>query len=346
MKYKYYFDILEKKLLQNVTLLFMTNCLKIQIARSVISSAIDGLTELSSSLNESFSKLIDEILQHKGRIVLSGMGKSGHIAKKIAATLASTGTPAFFIHPGEASHGDLGMIHSDDLVILLSNSGETAELKDIISYCKRFHIFLVAMVRKYESTLAKAADICLCIPSTPEALEFDAPTTSTTMMLVLGDAIALTLLEKKGFSRKDFQLFHPGGRLGATFYRVKDIMHVDYALPICVIDNTVEEALTEITLKKFGCTAVLDHEQKLVGIFTDGELRRKINLPNLLNQKIDKIMKNDPITINSTALVVEALELMNRMSITSLLVVDEEKYLKGIVHMHDCLKVGATPELK
>jgi len=323
-----------------------SNCQKIDIAKLVINSAIEGLDALSNSLNENFSKLIEEILQHKGRVIVSGMGKSGHIAKKIAATLSSTGTPAFFIHPSEASHGDLGMIQPDDLVMLLSNSGETTELKDIINYCKRFHIFLVAMVRKPNSTLGLAADICLTLPAIPEALEFDAPTTSTTMMLVLGDAIALTILENKGFSRKDFQLYHPGGRLGATFYRVRDVMHVDYALPIVQMDDNVDSAITVITQKKFGCVAILDHDQKLVGVFTDGELRRNIANPNLLSKKISEVMTKNPITINANSLVVEALDIMNKKLITILFVVDDNNYLKGIVHMHDCLKVGATPELR
>jgi arabinose-5-phosphate isomerase len=321
-------------------------CNKIDTARSVIDSAIEGLNALSLSLDSNFTRLIEEILQHKGRVMVSGMGKSGHIAKKISATLSSTGTPAFFIHPGEASHGDLGMIQPDDLVILLSNSGETAELKDIINYCKRFHIFLVAMVRQPNSSLGLAADICLNIPNIAEALEFDAPTTSTSMMLALGDAIALTLLENKGFSRKDFQLYHPGGRLGASFYRVKDVMHVDYELPIVQFDSNVEEALAVITQKKFGCTAVLDNEQKLAGIFTDGELRRSITIPDLLSRNITQVMKRNPLTIDANSLVVEALDIMNKNLITCLFVVDEHNYLKGIVHMHDCLKVGATPELK
>ena len=322
------------------------NLAKINIAKTVINSAIEGLNALSNSLGEDFTNLINEILQHKGRVIVSGMGKSGHIAKKVAATLSSTGTPAFFIHPSEASHGDLGMVQPDDLVILLSNSGETKELKDIINYCKRFHIFLVAMVSKANSSLGLAADICLTLPEFAEALEFDAPTTSTTMMLVLGDAIALTLLENKGFSRKDFQIYHPGGRLGATFYRVKDVMHVDYALPIVQIDDSVETTLTIITQKKFGCAAILDNEQKLVGIFTDGELRRNVYTPGLLSKKISEVMTSNPITINANSLVVEALDLMNRKLITILFVVDDNQHLKGIVHMHDCLKVGATPELK
>ncbi len=323
-----------------------SNCSKIDIAKTVICSAVEGLEALSNSLDENFSKLIEEILRHKGRVVLSGMGKSGHIAKKIAATLSSTGTPSFYIHPGEASHGDLGMIHQDDLVILLSNSGETAELKDIINYCKRFHIFLVAMVRKANSSLGSAADICLVLPSVPEALEFDAPTTSTTMMLVLGDAIALTILENKGFSRKDFQLYHPGGRLGATFYRVKDIMHVDYALPIAHIEDTVKDTINVITQKKFGCAAILNDDQKLVGVFTDGELRRNVHIPNLLDKKISEVMTLNPITINHDRLVLEALDIMNKKLITILFVVDDHNYLKGILHMHDCLKIGATPEVK
>lgn len=319
---------------------------ELNTARAVIDSAISGLNGVIENLGDNFVSLINEILKHKGRIIVSGMGKSGHIARKIAATLASTGTPAFFIHPGEASHGDLGMIQSTDMVLLLSNSGETAELKDIISYCKRFHIFLVAMVRKEASTLGKAADICLTLPAIPEALEFDAPTTSTTMMLVLGDAIALTLLDKKGFSRKDFQLYHPGGRLGASFFRVRDVMHVDYALPIVHENDSVRTAIDMISQKKFGCTAVLNDNQELTGIFTDGELRRNIVTENILDIKISDIMKKDPITINPDSLVVEALELMNRKLITSLLVVDQKKHLRGLIHMHDCLKVGATPELK
>lgn len=322
------------------------NTSKTSTAEIVIKSAIEGLNALSASLNDRFNLLIEEILKHKGRIIVSGMGKSGHIAKKIAATLSSTGTSSFYIHPGEASHGDLGMIHSDDMVLLLSNSGETTELKDIINYCKRFHIFLIAMVRKENSTLGEAADLCLTIPAVPEALEFDAPTTSTTMMLVLGDAIALTLLEKRGFSRKDFQIYHPGGRLGASFFRVKDIMHVDYALPIVQTDDKVSTAIEMITKKKFGCTAILNAEQKLVGIFTDGELRRSISIPDLLNKDISEVMRENPITINPNSLVVEALDIMNKKLITSLFVVDDNQHLKGIIHMHDCLKVGATPEVK
>lgn len=330
----------------NTTLSSDQDLKTINIAKNVIQSAINGLTELSQNLDNNFTLLIEEILKHKGRIIVSGMGKSGHIAKKIAATLSSTGTTAFYIHPGEASHGDLGMIQSDDMVLLLSNSGETAELKDIVSYCKRFHIFLVAMVRKENSTLGNAADICLCLPATPEALEFDAPTTSTTMMLALGDAIALTLLDKKGFSRKDFQLYHPGGRLGASFFRVKDIMHVDYSLPIVHTDDNVKTAVEVITQKKFGCTAILDNNQKLSGIFTDGELRRNIATPNLLDKKISEVMKTNPITIHPNSLVVEALDLMNRKLITTLFVVDDNLHLKGLIHMHDCLKIGATPEIK
>lgn len=322
------------------------NPTQIKTAQKVIDSAIEGLQALSSCLDHKFNDLIDEIMNHKGRIIVSGMGKSGHIAKKIAATLSSTGTTSFFIHPGEASHGDLGMIQPDDMVLLLSNSGETEELKDIINYCKRFHIFLISMVRKENSTLGLSSDICLLLPAIPEALEFDAPTTSTTMMLALGDAIALTLLDKKGFSRKDFQTYHPGGRLGASFFRVKDIMHVDYALPIVHLDDKVSTAIEVMSQKKFGCVAVLDQDQRLAGVFTDGELRRNISSSDLLNKKISEIMKANPLTITSQSLVVEALEIMNRKLITVLFVVDEDQHLRGLVHMHDCLKVGASPELK
>jgi arabinose-5-phosphate isomerase len=318
----------------------------LETARKVISSEVNGLNALSDSLGEDFLKLIEEIFKHNGKVVISGMGKSGHIARKIAATLSSTGTSAFFIHPGEASHGDLGMIQANDLVILLSNSGETAELKDIINYCKRFHIFLVAMVRNKNSSLGMAADICLHLPALPEALEFDAPTTSTTMMIALGDAIALTLLECRGFSREDFQIYHPGGRLGASFFRVQDIMHVDYEIPIVQQDDSVEMAIHMISQKRFGCTAILNHEQKLVGVFTDGELRRNIAMPGLLTKNISEIMVKQPVTISSTSLVVEALDLMNKKLITCLFVVNEHNSLTGVIHMHDCLKIGASPELK
>ncbi|MCT4635061.1 MAG: KpsF/GutQ family sugar-phosphate isomerase [Rickettsiales bacterium] len=324
----------------------INNSSEIKTAQKVINSAIDGLKALSSCLDDKFDNLINEIINHKGRIIVSGMGKSGHIARKIAATLSSTGTTSFFIHPGEASHGDLGMIQPDDMVLLLSNSGETEELKDIINYCKRFHIFLISMVRKENSTLGLSSDICLLLPAIPEALEFDAPTTSTTMMLALGDAIALTLLDRKGFSRKDFQTYHPGGRLGASFFRVKDIMHVDYALPIVHLDDKVSTAIEVMSQKRFGCTAVLDQEQRLVGVFTDGELRRNIASIDLLNKNISEVMKANPLIITAQSLVVEALEIMNRKLITVLFVVDDNQHLRGLVHMHDCLKVGASPELK
>lgn len=318
----------------------------IEISSKIIEAEINGLKLLIESLDSNFENLIDEILKIKGRVILSGMGKSGHIARKIASTLASTGTPSFFIHPGEASHGDLGMIQNEDLVILLSNSGETEELKDIINYCKRFHVFLVAVVRNPASTLGLAADICLAIPNVSEALEFDAPTTSSTMMLALGDAIALTLLDLRGFSREDFQVYHPGGRLGASFYRVKDIMHVDYELPIVQENDTVELAVHMISQKRFGCTAIIDKNQKLSGIFTDGELRRCIDQNNLLSKKIVEVMVKNPITIDENSLVVEAIDLMNKKRVTCLLVCDENNYLKGLVHMHDCLKIGANPMMK
>src|SRR3989338_1007356 len=245
-------------------------------ARRVIAREAEALAMLGQVLDGSFSDAVGMILAAKGRVIVSGMGKSGHIANKIASTLASTGTPAFFIHPAEASHGDLGMITKDDVVILLSNSGETKELRDIIFYCRRFEIPIIAMVRRAESELVKSADVALVLSKAPEATKINAPTTSTTMMLALGDAIAVSLVDAKGFDVENFGTFNPGGKLGAAFIRVKDIMRIGAEMPLVSEFDKMPEILLEMTSKHLGCAGVVYSDKKLIGIITDGDLRRHI----------------------------------------------------------------------
>ncbi|MBU6338820.1 MAG: KpsF/GutQ family sugar-phosphate isomerase [Rickettsiales bacterium] len=314
----------------------------IESARRTIETEIEGLNSLFSCFDENYIKAIDLILNCKGRVILSGMGKSGHVANKIAATLASTGTPAFFIHPGEASHGDLGMITKDDVVILLSNSGETKELKDIIFYCRRFEIPIIGMVRRAESELVNSSTIAFVLSKIPEANKVNAPTTSTTMMLALGDAIAVSLIEAKGFNDEHFGVFHPGGKLGAAFVRVREIMRKNSHIPIVKENMKMSEVLIEITSKHLGCTAVIDANNELIGIITDGDLRRHIS-NDFLNQTAKEVMTKKPILIDSEMLAVDAIAVMNKKSITSLFVVDEKsnkKKVTGILHIHDCLKSG------
>lgn len=312
----------------------------IDSAIKTIQTEIEGLNSLFSCFNENYVKAIDLILNCKGRVVVSGMGKSGHIGNKIAATLASTGTPAFFIHPAEASHGDLGMITNDDVVILLSNSGETKELRDIIFYCRRFEIPIIAMVRRAESELVKSSTIAFVLSKIPEANKVNAPTTSTTMMLALGDAIAVSLIDAKNFNDENFGVFHPGGKLGAAFIRVKDIMRKDLQIPLVDQNKKMSEALIEITSKHLGCTGVLDQEKNLIGIVTDGDLRRHI-APDFLEKTAKKIMTKNPAVIEENMLAVDAIALMNKKSITSLFVANDRKVI-GVLHIHDCLRIGVA----
>ena len=312
----------------------------IDSAIKTIQTEIEGLNSLFSCFNENYVKAIDLILNCKGRVVVSGMGKSGHIGNKIAATLASTGTPAFFIHPAEASHGDLGMITNDDVVILLSNSGETKELRDIIFYCRRFEIPIIAMVRRAESDLVKSSTIAFVLSKIPEANKVNAPTTSTTMMLALGDAIAVSLIDAKNFNDENFGVFHPGGKLGAAFIRVKDIMRKDSQIPLVDQNKKMSEALIEITSKHLGCTGVLDQEKNLIGIVTDGDLRRHI-APDFLEKTAKEIMTKNPAVIEENRLAVDAIALMNKKSITSLFVANDRKVI-GVLHIHDCLRIGVA----
>ncbi len=318
-----------------------TAAASLAIARRVLSEEAQALHSLGEGLGDSFVKAVEALAGIDGRVIVSGMGKSGHVARKIAATLASTGTSAFFVHPAEASHGDLGMISGSDAVIALSNSGETPELSDLITYTRRFAIPLIAITRKPDSTLGSAADIPLILPSIPEACSLGlAPTTSTTMMIALGDALAISLLEFKGFKAEDFQVFHPGGQLGKRLLKVSDIMHNGDAIPLVSTLTPMSDALLVMTAKSFGCVGVIDAEGQLTGIITDGDLRRHLS-GNLLQETAGRVMTKRPKTIAPSLLAVEALRIMNTSSITSLFVVDCSIPV-GIVHMHDCLRSGVA----
>ncbi len=312
--------------------------------RRVLGMAARALDNLAGSLDGTFPKALDLLDAMTGRVIVSGMGKSGHVARKIAATLASTGTPAQFVHPGEASHGDLGMIAPDnDAVLALSNSGETNEISDIITYTRRYKIPLVAMTAGPGSALAEAADVAIILPQAPEACPMGlAPSTSTTMMLALGDAIAIALLERKGFSTQDFQVLHPGGSLGRKLLRVSQIMHGPENLPLCRPETPMTEAILDMTRGTFGCVGITGDDGELVGIITDGDLRRHMN-PGLLDDTAGRVMTGSPRTIHAQALAAEALGIMNGVRderpITSLFVVEDGRPV-GIVHIHDCLRAG------
>ena len=307
-------------------------------ARAVIAREVEGLEAVASALDAQFVALVERISTLKGRVIISGMGKSGHIARKIAATLASTGTPAHFVHPSEASHGDLGMITPDDLVICLSNSGETHELRDIVAYTRRFSIPLVALVRRAESMLVEAADIAIILPEVPEASPIGVPTTSTTMMLAVGDALAVALLEKRGFSKNDFGVYHPGGKLGSQFMRVIMLMHGGDELPLVRNTAPMQDVLLTMTAKRFGCAGVVDASGVMLGIVTDGDLRRHMG-DALMKQTAEAVMTANPVTITPAQLAAEALGIMNSKSITCLFVVADKKPV-GILHIHDCLRAG------
>ena len=317
-----------------------THTSDLDAGRRVLRLEAEGIDALAKALDETFPRLLDMLAAVTGRVTVTGMGKSGHIARKIAATLASTGTPAQFVHPGEASHGDLGMIApGEDAVLAMSNSGDTSELSDIIAYTRRYSIPLAAMTGRHDSSLAEAADVAIILPQAPEACPMGlSPTTSTTVMLALGDAIAIALLERKGFSAQDFQVLHPGGSLGRKLLRVSDIMHGPEELPLCPPETPMADAILEMTQRRFGCVGITDGASKLLGIVTDGDLRRHMN-PNLLQASAGKVMTDAPHTIRPQALAAEALGAMNTRAITSLFVVEDGRPV-GIVHIHDCLRAG------
>lgn len=314
-------------------------------ARRVLETEAAALNVLAETLDGCFSEALDVILAAEGRVIVTGMGKSGHVGRKIAATLASTGTPAFFVHPAEASHGDMGMIVRGDVVLALSNSGEAKELNDLVEYTRRFAIPLVAVTSRPASTLASRADITLLLPPCPEACPNGlAPTTSTTLTLALGDALAVTLLERKGFTAKDFKVFHPGGKLGQQLMRVSEIMHKGTELPVAAETATVAEAVRVISEKSFGCVALTDTAGTLTGIITDGDLRRHLS-DGLSGRTAGDIMTRGPKTATPDMLVAEAMAVMNGLKenprkITNLIVVDAGGKPVGILHIHDCLRAG------
>jgi arabinose-5-phosphate isomerase len=296
---------------------------------------------LQSDLRAPFVAAVDLIRNAKGRLIVTGLGKSGHIGRKIAATFASTGTPALFVHPSEASHGDLGMIAPDDVIIALSWSGETSELKNLIDYSRRFRISLIAITAVPDSTLGRSADIVLALPSAREACPHNlAPTTSTLMQAALGDALAIALLESRGFTALDFGRLHPGGRLGAMLKFVRDIMHDGPEIPLVIVGTPMSEAIAEMTAKTFGCVGIADTDGFLVGIITDGDLRRHMN-PNLLDSRVEEVMTWQPMTVRPDQLVSEALELLNSSKKSQLIVVEARKPV-GIVHLHDLLRAGVA----
>ena len=312
------------------------------VARSVLATEAAGLRALAAALDDRFVRAVDLLDRVTGRVVVSGMGKSGHVARKIAATLASTGTPALFVHPAEASHGDLGMVVAGDAVLALSNSGETAELADLVDHTRRFALPLVAITARAISALAMAADVALLLPSAAEACPMGlAPTTSTTMQMALGDAIAVALLTRRGFTAADFRRFHPGGRLGSRLRRVRELMHTGDAVPLAPPDMPMHRALLLMTEKRFGCLGVRDPDGRLVGIVTDGDLRRAMG-PDLLSRRLGEIMTASPRTIGPDALAAEALHAMNAREhpITALFVVDAARHPVGILHIHDLLRAG------
>lgn len=310
-------------------------------AKRTIDKEIEALRIMEQELDGSLIRALDLMQNTKGRVIISGMGKSGHIGSKIAATLASTGTPSFFVHPAEASHGDLGMITENDIVVAISNSGETKELSDIILYCKRYGVPLVAMTKNPQSALGRAGDILLKLPDDGEACPLGlAPTSSTTATLVMGDILSVALLERKGFSKTDFNKRHPGGKLGSFLLKVSELMHKGSELPLVSDQASMQDALLAMTSKMLGCVGITDQEGHLLGIITDGDLRRYMN-ENIFHRKASDLMTINPKTTVPNILAAEALKIMNDKKITQLFVLQDAKPV-GVIHMHDCLRAGVA----
>ena len=313
----------------------------VQAAKKVLQTEADALGKLQDNLPIDFSDLVKLILNLSGRVIVSGVGKSGHIGNKIAATLASTGTPSYFVHATEASHGDLGMITDQDLCLLISNSGETIEMFDILTHARRFSIPVATMSSNYESTLVKAADFQLCLPVAEEACPIGmAPTTSTTMMLALGDALAVALMEAKGFNAENFKVFHPGGKLGAKLMTVGQLMHKNDTMPLVKTETSMKETLLTMSSKGFGIAAIVDEIGCLVGVITDGDLRRHID--DLMGRNAGDIASLSPITVFEKTLVVDALNLMQERKISVLIVTSTDNKPIGVIHIQDLLRVGVA----
>ena len=311
--------------------------MEIKTGRQVIDIEIEALSLLKNYISTDFVKVVNLLLKNKGKIIVSGIGKSGHIASKIASTLSSVGSPSFYIHPSEANHGDLGMLEKKDVVILISNSGETSELINLILYCKKLGIPIISITSELNSTLSRESNLNLLIPKNIEACPLElAPTSSTTCTLALGDALAVTLLKKKKFTESDFRELHPGGKLGQMLSEVKDVMKINLDIPLIVESKKMSYAILEMTSKGEGCVGVVSKKNELIGIITDGDIRRNMN-PKLLDKNVKEIMTRKPKTLSPNTLISKALKIMNEESITNIFITKQKKPI-GIIHMHDILK--------
>ena len=311
--------------------------MEIKTARQVIDIEIEALNLLKNYISTDFVKVVNLLLKNKGKIIVSGIGKSGHIASKIASTLSSVGSPSFYIHPSEANHGDLGMLEKKDAVILISNSGETSELINLILYCKKLGIPIISITSEHDSTLSRESNLNLLIPKNIEACPLElAPTSSTTCTLALGDALAVTLLKKKKFTESDFRELHPGGKLGQMLSEVKDVMKMNLNIPLIAESKNMSYAILEMTSKGEGCVGVVSKKNELIGIITDGDIRRNMN-PKLLDKNVKEIMTKKPKTLSPNTLISKALKIMNEESITNIFITKQKKPI-GIIHMHDILK--------
>ncbi|MFI3242228.1 MAG: KpsF/GutQ family sugar-phosphate isomerase [Alphaproteobacteria bacterium] len=313
----------------------------VEFAKTVIDTEIKALQEMAGLLDDNLITVLDLMQNAKGRVIVTGMGKAGHIGNKIAATLASTGTPSFFVHPAEASHGDLGMVTNDDVVIAISNSGESKELLDILNYCKRFNIPLIAITKKVDSSLGKLGDYILRLPTAKEACPLGmAPTSSTTSMLAMGDILACCLMNRRAFTKSEYNKSHPGGKLGSVLLKVENVMRTGDDLPFVANTNKMPEAIYVMSKKMLGCVGVLDDDGNLAGMITDGDLRRQMNDELFVKPVVD-VMTVNPKTISKDVLAAEAVRVMNEKKITQLFVLEGEKPV-GLIHLHDCLRVGVV----
>ncbi len=308
-------------------------------AKRVLSNESNAINQLAKSLGKNYVEAIDKLDKVKGRVIFTGIGKSGHVARKMASTFSSTGVPSYFVHPSEASHGDLGIIDYSDAVVAISNSGETPEISDLVEYTKRHKIPLITITSNLDSLIAEQSDITLLLPKVKEACPMGlAPTTTTTMTMALGDAMAINLMARRNFSANDFKLRHPGGKLGKQLLKVSDIMHKESEVPVTKKDSLMSDVIIQMTAKSFGCVAVIDEEKLLAGIITDGDLRRHMS-DKLLQQVAEDVMTPGPKSIRPIALASEAVAVMNELEITNLFVT-ENNFVVGIIHIHDCLRAG------